>query len=352
MTASRFFVVFLVAGVVSVIGLRIYLPHWVTGYVNRQISGLKGYSGYVGEIDISLWRGAYEIYNLNIFKEDNGTDEPFAAARIIDLSLQWKALLRGRIVGEANVRDISINFARNQTGAGGGWGQFVDALSPFDINHLSVDGGRVSYLDYGASPDVNIYIRDIQGFVTNLRNVEDRQSGLPSEMKVTGVSIGEGNFNLQGSVNVLKKTPDFDLDFRLENAALPALNDYTRAAAAVDFKKGSASLYSELAAADGDLTGYLKLIVSDMTTVDLQSQDQNIFNAAWETFVAAFMTLFKNQTKDQFALRIPIEGSLANPQQDVWEAFLSIFRNAFVEAFPKDVEGNISFSDALSEGSQ
>ena len=330
------------------IGGRIYLPFWVTDYVNKQISQLEGYTGSIDGVGISLWRGAYQIYGLDIYKRD-GLKEPFVAAKLVDFSVEWKALLHGSIVSEIDIHDITLNFAKSQSGKGGGFGEFITSLTPFDINRLEVSGGRVAYLDYSASPDVNIYIQDVSMLVTNLRNIEDKNERLPSRLEVSGTSIGDGKLNISGKGNILRDVPDFDVDVRLEKAQLAAFNDYTREAAAIDFDKGNASFYSEMAAADGQLVGYVKFIADDVTMINMRTQD-SLFNAMWESLAATFMALFKNHSEDQFALRLPIEGRIDNPQGSVWSAFTSIFSNAFAGAFPRDTDGNINFRDALTKG--
>lgn len=333
--------------VVALIAGRIYLPFWVTDYVNRQIDQLEGYRGSIDGVGISLWRGAYQIHGLNIHKRD-GLKEPFVAAELVDFSIQWKALLNGHIVSEVDIYDINLNFAKSQSGAGGGFGTFLTSLTPFDINRLDVHSGRVAYLDYSASPDVNIFIDDINGSVTNLRNVEDKNVALPSELAVTGKSIGGGKLNLAGNVNILRDVPDFDVEVKLEDTQLAAFNDYTRAAAAIDFDQGRAGFYSELAAANGNLAGYVKFIADDVRMINLRTQD-SILNALWESVAASFMAIFKNHSEDQFALRLPITGRIDNPERGVWSAFLSIFSNAFGGAFPRDTDGNINFKDALEK---
>ena len=343
--------VFLVLLVLGLIGARLYLPYWATDYVNRQIAALHGYGGSINSLDVSLWRGAYQIHGLDIFKTAGGLKEPFVAARTVDMSVEWTALLHGKVVAEADIDDIALNFATGQTGRGGGWARFVDALSPFDFNHIDVHGGRVTWLDR-AKPGAAVYIADIQGGITNLRNVERRSASLPSDLKISGTSIGKGRASIAGHVNILRDVPDFDLDMKLENAELPALNDYARAAAGVDFAQGKASVYSELAAADGHLTGYVKFLA---TGVSLGSprRDHNVVQAVWQGVVAVFMEIFKNQPKDQFALRIPIDGDLKNPKEDAFSAFLSIFSNAFGKAFTRNTDGNVNFSDALrAEGTK
>lgn len=331
--------------VCALVGARIYLPVWVKDYVNAQIAALDGYGGSVGDIDISLWRGAYQIHDLDIHKTKGGLKQPFVAARTIDLSVQWAALLRGTIVAEIELNDIALTFAKSQSGKGASWVDFVDNLTPFDINRLAVNGGKVAYIDQ-SDPDVNLYLNDIHAEVTNLRNVERKKELLPSALQVRGTSIGNGALTVNGRGNIIKEPPDFDLDMKLENITLPALNKYTRKAAAIDFKAGSLSVYMELAALKGKATGYVKPIA---TKVDMISNaaENNPLNLLWQGIVAGFVTIFKNHPTDQFALRIPLEGSIENPDRDMWTGFWSIFKNAFGKAFPRNTEGNINLNHAI-----
>lgn len=337
---------------VALLAGRMYLPVWATRYVNQQIANLDGYGGGVQDIDIALWRGAYQIHGLEIHKTNGGIKKPFVAAEMIDLSIEWKALLKGRVVAEATLNDINFTFAKSQTGKGGGWGKLIDALTPVDINRLEIHGGKVSYIDYEPSPDVNIYITGVEGLVTNLRNVENKNATLPSVIQLSGTSIGKGRVSLTGTANILREIPDFDANFKLENADLTAFNEYTRAALAVDFEKGTASIYSEMASSQGHVTGYIKAIANDVSVIDLSKDDSNPINAIWETLVAGFMEIFRNHGNGQFAFRIPVEGRVDNLERDSWSAFFSIFKNAFGKAFPRDTDGNINFADALKEGAK
>lgn len=333
---------------VALIGARIYLPYWVTDYVNARIAELDGYGGSIDDVDIHLWRGAYTIHGLDIYKTKGGLKEPFVAADSIDLSIEWHALFKGSIVAEVDINGINFNVAKSQTGAGAGWSKLVDALSPVDINRLNVNSGRVAYLDKAAKPPINLYIEGINAQVTNLRNVDDKTDRLPSDLTVSGTSIGKGKLSITGHTNILKPTPDFDIDLKLENAALVAFNDFTRNAAAIDFTGGNLSVYSELAAANGHVSGYVKPIARQVSLIDMK-QD-SVLNAIWEGIVAFFMHVFKNHPKDQFALNIPISGNLNHPEQDSWAGFWSIFRNAFGEAFKRNTDGTISLKNALQEG--
>lgn len=336
----------ILAGVL--IAIRAYLPIWVKDYVNQQIAELDGYSGGIEDVDLHLWRGAYEIFGLNIVKTETGIDKPFVAAEAVDLSVQWAALFDGAIVAELDIYDADLNFSKTQTGEGAGWVNFIDALSPIDINRLDVHSGRMSYTDYGAEPNVHLFIDNIAANIVNLRHVRDGGARLPSGVDIAGTSIGAGALSLTGKMNILKPVPDFDFAVELENADLTAFNDYANDFANIDFDQGTIGVFGELAAADGKATGYIKPIATKVSVVSLD-QDTNPLDLIWESLAGLFIELFENQSKDQFAMRIPLEGDLSDPDQDLWSGFLSIFKNAFGTAFSRNEDGTINFQDAIEQ---
>lgn len=338
---------------IILIGARLYLPYWVKDYVNQRLDELKGYHGSIADIDIKLWRGAYQIQGLKIVKDNGNIPVPFVDIATSDISVEWRALFDGAIVAEIDLYEANLNFAVSkggdtvQAGQGTAWAHFVDTLSPLDINRLSIHGGKIAFKDFSARKPVDIFLKDLNFQVENLKDVEDKNELLPSPVRLTGNSIGGGKVTAAGKMNILREMPDFDLDIKLENAALPSINNYSRDIAAIDFESGVISLYVEAAAHNGKLTGYIKPILRDVRIVDLK-QDKNPVHVLWETFVSAFAQIFKNHPKDQLALRVPFEGDLNNPQTDGWSAFLSIFKNTF-NAFIRDTDKTVDFSDAVKK---
>src|SRR5690606_29941776 len=84
------------------VALRLALPWVLEEYVNRQLAALEGYWGQVEDVDVALWRGAYQIQGVQIEKENKEEEsrEPFFTATLIDLSIDWGRLLDGAVVAE------------------------------------------------------------------------------------------------------------------------------------------------------------------------------------------------------------------------------------------------------------
>ncbi len=336
----------LVILITVLIAARLYLPYWVKDYVNKEINQLDGYSGHVEDIDFSLYRGAYQIQNIEIIKDDLSLDKAFFKASNLDISVEWTALFWGRFVVEIDFYDATFNFAKTQTGEGAGWLELVNSLTFFEINRLEGHRGKITYTDYTADPNIYLYLDDIETKITNIRQVKTDDKALPTYAYIKAKTIGDGDFTFEGNLNALQEMPDFDFSLSVENAHLPAFNNYINDVVALDFKDGTASLYMEIAAADGKVNGYIKPIAEDMNMVSLD-QDWNPINLIWESLNSTFMEIFKNHEEGRFALRIPIEGDLKQPDQNFWSAFLSIFENAFGDAFSKDVDNTVSFRDLL-----
>ena len=84
---------------ILLIAIRIALPYILLKLVNKELQNIPGYTGYVDDIDVALYRGAYKIKMIKLEKTGGKVPVPFFSAPLIDLSLQWASLFHGRIVG-------------------------------------------------------------------------------------------------------------------------------------------------------------------------------------------------------------------------------------------------------------
>jgi len=331
----------------GLITARLYLNVWVKDYVNQVLDSIPGHKGTVADIDIDLYRGAYRIHQLKLYKKTGNIPTPFINIEVVDLSIEWGALFHGRIVSNADLTRPEINFAVNragteeQTGAGVDWSKPIRDLSPIDINLVKFREGKLAYRDFSTTPQVNIYIHHMSGEVHNLRNVVDKQNRLPSTLAVKGDSIGNGKLTIDGKLNILKPFPDMDLDIKLEQVYLPALSDYSDAYASVDIREGDLDVYSEVTITDGQVSGYVKPIARQIALIDLRKHP-NPLKLVWETVVAAAVKIFTNLPRDQFATKIPLEGNLNNIDTDTLAALGGIIRNAFFEAVKRGFDQDAS----------
>jgi hypothetical protein len=344
---------------VVLVAVRLALPYIVTRYVNKVLSELEGYQGVIEDVDIHLFRGAYQIHGLKIYKVDGNKEIPFIDIPLTDLSIEWEAIFQGAVVGEVNFDKPVLNFISNkrnektgkkepadQAGKDVDWTEPIKKLMPVDINRLTIDDGKIAFYDFSTKPRVDLFMHHVQLDATNLNNAKDNPEELPSRIYLQALSMGNGQLNVAMKANVLKEVPDMDVDLRFENVDLKALNDFFQAYAKVDVEKGQFNLYSEIAVADGNITGYVKPLLNNLKVVDWKKDQEKPLQLVWESMVGFVTEIFENQKKDQFATRVPLQGHVSSVDTSVWPALWNIFSNAFVQAFDKNTDGTISIASA------
>ncbi len=345
---------------VSIIGLlivfRLILPYIVLKYVNKTLANIHQYYGHVEDIDIALIRGAYVIRDIRIEKKDSlGMIDsiPFFTAPVIDLSVQWKAIFKGRVVGEIYVEDPIINFVNGKHKGEdvkkdtADFSTVINKLMPLTVNHFEISNGQIHYIDKGSSPKVDIAMKKIKIVATNLSNVNDSSKLLPAAL-VASASAYEGDINLNVKFDALNRVPTFDMNAQVTHVNMVYLNDFLRAYGNFDVKKGNFGLYSEFAAKDGKFNGYVKPILKDMDIVQWNKEEGDLSQILWETVVAGAAEILKNHKKDQLASKIPIEGKFSSPQVGLWDAISYVLRNAFIQALKPAIDNTININKVNS----
>ena len=186
--------------VVAVLVVRAMLPIWVRDYVNRKLSEIEGYRGHVTDVDIHLWRGAYSIHNVDIKKTSGSVPVPFFSAPVIDLSVEWKALFNGALVGEINFERPKMNLVNAASKAGKQapldepWTQKIRDLFPLKINRFTVNEGEVHYRDYSKTPDVDVVLDRLDIVATNLTNSRKLSETLNANIEMKGRPLAAGHF--------------------------------------------------------------------------------------------------------------------------------------------------------------
>ncbi|WP_080057899.1 DUF748 domain-containing protein [Spirosoma aerolatum] len=345
----------LIALAVLLIIARLLLPYFVLRYVNKTLADMGGYTGHVEDIDIQLIRGAYQIDDLRIRKINGSIKEPFLFIPKTDLSVEWKALFKGRLVSEVECYKPEINFAfskdeaSNQTGAEVDWTAFLKKLLPIKINRFAVIDGEVNLTSLITQPRADLSIKRFQGEVRNIRNVDDRNKKLPSPVVASGDVPGYGGtMKFSANMNLLKVVPDFDYNLMFDNLQLVKLNELARAYGNVDFERGTVSIYSEMAMLDKKLNGYIKPLTKGMEIFKLNEHEHRSVGRFFTELLAQVGTdVLKNQKHDQVATRIPLNGTYDDIKTAVWPTLFGLLRNAYVEAFRHEFDNNITLKDAL-----
>ena len=348
-TKRKKITIIILSVIIFVIALCIALPYIVLHYANKSLSTMKGYYGHVQDIDISLIRGAYRLDSIYLHKADTitGKQNPFFASSVIDLSIEWKALINGSIVGEVVLEKPYLVFTKDKVEPAdiakdsASFKKVLDDFMPLSVNRFEIQHGVVRFIDHSTSPKVDIQMDDMYLLARNLRNSYDSTALLPATVDASA-EIYEGTLNLNAKLNPLADKPTFDMNAELKNTNLVKLNDFFQAYAKIDVNKGRFGLYTEVAAKDNRFAGYVKPLIQDLDILGKEDKNDSILRKIWEGVAGGIGQLFRNHPNDQVATKIPFEGQLDNPQTNIWYALGQILQNAFIQAIQPLIDNDIS----------
>lgn len=337
--------------IIILIGIRVALPYIAQSYLNKTLADLEEYTGHVYDVDISLIRGAYVIDSVVIKKRTSPLDKPFFSSDKIDISLEWKSLFKGAIVGEFVFTKPVVNFVMSdneeeaQYGEDVNWVKPLESLMPININNLKIVDGSIFLHDHNSKTPTIIYLKDLEANFSNMSNVVYKKEGLPSEFYVSGTSIGDGKLNVKGEAHFLKQIPDIDYNFTFEDVQMTALNDFLRSNMNIDAESGVFNLYHELAINDSQINGYIKPIIKNLKIFAWKEENRTALEFLKEAGIDLIADIFKNHKKNQFATNIPINGSLDSPKFNNFKALLATLQNTFIKALKEQTDDTINFSE-------
>lgn len=340
--------------------IRFSLPYGAQWYINKTLEEPGGYSGHVGDVDIMLWRGAYSLENITIIQDGGSVERPLFKAKEIEFSLLWSALADGALVGDIVLTAPEINFidsqkddSKDQTGEAENWLNLADQLFPLKIDHLRIQQGKIAFYNPDSAPPIDLSIHDINGEARNLVNSRDLNRNLVARFDASAQTAKQGTLTIASSLNPSTKKPTFDMDVQAKDVALVNFDTLLDTYAPFDLEAGTLELALEIASDDGYVEGYIKPILRDVTVFswkgDIEEDNDGFFKGIVEMASAFITELFENQSKDQIATRIPIEGQLSEPDTALLPAIGAVLKNAFISAMKGDVEKSIELKDATKQ---
>lgn len=338
--------------------LRLVLPFGVAWYVNHKLDESPNYEGQVGDVDIHLYRGAYSIDDVTITKVEGMVPVPFFATDRVEFSLLWSALLRGSLVSSIVFERPTINIVdsdreeNKQTGTDRRWFALLDDLAPLRIDEVRIHDGELHFRNFDVVQDVDVYITDFEGVASNLTNSAELSESMVGRISGRGKVTDAGDLEFSVAYDPESEQPTFDFDGRVDQVPLTRLDALIDAYAPFDIEAGMLSLTTELAAADGNLSGYVKPLITELAVFewrsDVMEDKDNPLQVAWEALVGIVTELLENQSRDQLATVVELNGRIDDPETNKWMAFINILRNAFIEALGPDFEDSIDL-DRLNE---
>jgi hypothetical protein len=351
---KKYKIILIILGVLIV--FRLFLPAIVLHYANKSLETVPGYFGHINDIDIALLRGAYVINTFYLNKVDSVTFDqtPFLSAKTIDLSVEWRALFKGRLVGELQIHTPRLIFTKDKADLEDvqkdttDFRVLLDKFMPLNINTFEIHNGELKYKDNSSKPVVDVSLQQTHVLAKNLSTVVDKNIILPATINAEA-KVYEGELIINMKLNPLADQPTFDVNTEVKNTNLVLLNDFFKAYGKFDVNKGNFGLYSEMAAKEGKFVGYVKPLIKDLDILGPEDKNDNFFHKAWEGIVGTTGFIFQNQKKDQLASKVEIKGDLKNPETQTLDALWQVLRNAFIQALVPAIDNEINLKSIDKE---
>ena len=334
----------LIVVVAAFLVVHAYLAIWVRDYVNRKLSEIPGYRAHVAAVTLHLWRGAYQIHHIDIKKTSGKVPVPFFSAPLVDLSVQWRALLFERaFVGNIEIHRVEMNLVngpsedRRQAPVDEPWAQKVKQLFPLKINRFAVHNGEIHYRDFSRKPKVDVSVDQVQMVAANLTNSKRLSKSLIADIRIEGRPLRAGDARSQISLDPYAASPTFAFNLEVKDMPLVKLNDFAKAYGNFTFDSGTLKVAMEASAKNGAYQGYVEPVFDHMSIFNPAKADSPI-TAVWEAILEGVTRIVRNHSKDRFGTKVPFSGTFEHPRPEIFTTIGNAFRNAFVKAFAGELE--------------
>jgi hypothetical protein len=163
----------------------------------------------IGALDLHPLSFSVDLKDV-ILTQDAHPDPPMARVPALSASVQWRALLRARVVADLRVERPALHLdltqvvheARDEVPVQArGWQEAVQAVFPLHINEVRVVEGEVTYIDRDSSRPMRL--RQLNVRADNIRNVKSAAGVYPSDLRVDGIIVDSGTFRLEGQADFL-----------------------------------------------------------------------------------------------------------------------------------------------------
>ena len=182
------------------------------GYMERKLNArLKGYTVHLGGVRFHPFGFALDLTDVVIVQEAN-PQPPVAWIPKLSASVQWQALLYGRVVADflldrpavyLDLRHVRAEQKSRVPLRERGWQEALEAIYPLKINEFRIVEGDLTYVDEG--PFRPLHLSLINFRAENIRNIRSKEREYPSDLYLEGLVFDTGTVRLDGHADFLAR---------------------------------------------------------------------------------------------------------------------------------------------------
>jgi hypothetical protein len=198
------------------------------------------------------------------------------------------------------------------------------------IKEFQIRRSEFAYVDREKNPNFKVFLSDSQITLKNYSNHEEQG---PAQVTLRGKFLGTGQAKIDATFLAEEGGPHLDANLAIENTDMTAMNNLLLAFGRFDVKQGVFTVFSQLNVKNGEVSGYVKPMFSNLKIYDWQKdKSKPILHQAYELGLAGASHIFKNGSTQQVATKVDLSGKLKNPNANTWQAIVEIVQNAFIQA--------------------
>src|SRR6266498_2742290 len=195
---------------VAAVVVSFFLDEPLRRYVERQMNArLQGYTVRIGALDLHPLGFSVDLQGVVIAQEAH-PDPPIMRIPKLHASVQWRALLRARVVADVQVERPAVHLnlpqlaqeARDEVPVRErGWQEALQAVSPLQVNEVRIVDGEFTYIDKDPARPLQLSHLNVRD--NNIRNIRSEAGVYPSDLHMEGVLFGAGRVTLEGQADFL-----------------------------------------------------------------------------------------------------------------------------------------------------
>ncbi len=318
------------------------LPSVLRYYVQKQLNSVPGYQSTLTDVDVNLLLGQYTLQGLKINKV-NKVPVPFFSAKSVKISLQWRPLLHGELVGKVYLKHPQLNFvtaakqSKQQLTINEQWEKVAKSLFFLPFNRVDIDNGEIHYRSLEDKQPFNIYLKHLDASLENMQEaIKTDKDPLPGRMQLTATTIGNANLNVTVDFDPNNKQPKFDLTAKLKNMDLKKSNDFFKHYTKLKMKSGTFSLFVEAAAKNGAIKGYAKPILKK-----LRISGSSPAHPVYIGNAKVLRMILENDDSQQIGTKVLISEKIDDPTLSTWSIVINLLKNSFLKSLLPQIDHNI-----------
>jgi hypothetical protein len=332
--------------VLLVVAARLALDPVVTWRTEKVLAGLDGLRGRFDDVEVHVRDLSYSIHGLSIEKVSaGGAALPYFEVRRARFGLQWRELVRGHVVADVDLEAPTLNLVTASSRAEEQEAEEAPEaaeqgmkLAPFRVNRAQVKDGEVRWIDAREPEAPRLRLHGIEATLENWASDAALSRDEPTVLALRGSLQRSGKVSVFATADPLAKKLTFSGQGRLDGLRLEELSGLLGAKADVAPDAGVLDLSVRFRAEEGRLSGGLRPILKGAGT---RPAKPNLGAKLKSLLADAAISIFSDDVpgRDAVATTIPIQGTVDDPEAQVWPTILGVVRNAFVRGLADSLAG-------------